>query len=538
MGERQDERHHCYDRHGTMLLSRLARARVLRLPIRVCGACVRLAHTLPETELLDVAAGAAPPSLAEGAALAASAAAPSSWVELYTPVGLVQSALLAAHESSGLPWWATIAAGTVLMRAALLPAVLYQTRQQARFAQLRPLLRAVGESCQHIESRPRRQAAALAGMWRVSVQHGVHPLSLFAGALVQLPVFVVCIVSVRRLLAQAQQPAADAAAAGLETGGALWFVDLTAADPFVVLPLLTLGSFLATTELAAAARATGAAGAPRAAGAPTPPASPMSLVLEYVRKRFQDVGLIAAPAIASLPVGVFCYWLPNNLISLAQGAVLRSDWAKAHGLLAPFLAPPPPTALQPVAAGGGLRASARAVKLAQAAALEARGEAQAAAETYRGLVREEPAEPDAALALVRLLLASASAEAHAMAVAVLRPLVAMKPGERRAALALVAALERAGEPLAEGEAALRALLAATPADAQARIAYASLLARPRAPSDAPGVDASAQPAAETRAHLAAAELARAAEDARAAGDESAALWCEREAARLGAQGER
>jgi hypothetical protein len=125
-----------------------------------------------------------------------------------------------------------------------------------------------------------------------------------------------------------------------------------------------------------------------------------------------------------------------------------------------------------------------------------------------------------------------------MAVAVLRPLVAMKPGERRAALALVAALERAGEPLAEGEAALRALLAATPADAQARIAYASLLARPRAPSDAPGVDASAQPAAETRAHLAAAELARAAEDARAAGDESAALWCEREAARLGAQGER
>lgn len=448
----------------------------------------------------------------------------------------VQSALIVAHDVSGLPWWATIVAGTLTMRAFVLPAVIYQQRQHARFAQIRPLLRAVGESCQHIQSNPRRQAAALTGMWRVCVENGVHPLSLFAGALVQLPVFLICIFSVRRLLAAAREAAAaestvaageaaaSASAAGFTDGGMLWFADLTAADPTAALPLLTLGTFLLTTEASNRQNRLGSP-AQGGAGAAAPPARGLPLWLEYFRKRLQDVGVIALPAMATLPAGVFMYWLPNNLVSLAQGAVLRSEWARTH----PLLAPPPPKRLQAAAAGGGVRASARGVMMAQARALEERGEVQAAAETYRSLIREEPADADAVLGLVKLLLLSGSAEAHAMAVAVLRPLVAMKPNERRASLALAGALDRVGDR-AEAEATLGARLALAPDDVQARIALAAMLARPMAAVDGAGG------AGTSRLDAAIAELARAAQDARAVGDVNAASWCEREVSRLQGRG--
>lgn len=295
-----------------MLLPRLARCS------RPSGATrARLLHSAAPTEPLGLAAGA------PDAGLVAAAAA-DGW----SPLAAVQSALVLAHDASGLPWWATIAAGTLAMRLVVLPAVLYQQRQHARFAHLRPLLRAVSESCQHIESRPKRQAAALAGMWRVCVENGVHPLSLFAGSIVQLPVFLVCIFSVRRLLASARDAAAaggDAGgSSGFAEGGALWFADLTAADPTATLPLLTLGTFLLTTEAANRPAAAGGAGAEQ-------PARGLPLWLDYLRKRLQDLGVIALPAVAALPSGVFMYWLPNNLISLAQSAALRSEWARARG---------------------------------------------------------------------------------------------------------------------------------------------------------------------------------------------------------------
>jgi hypothetical protein len=103
----------------------------------------------------------------------------------------------------------------------------------------------------------------------------------------------------------------------------------------------------------------------------------------------------------------------------------------------------------------------------------------------------------------------------------------MKPGERRAVLALAGALDRVGES-AEAEAAIGALLDARPADVQARIVLASLLAR----HEGPEATATGRAARAARADEAIAELRQAAAAALEVGDASASQWCEREIARL------
>jgi membrane protein insertase Oxa1/YidC/SpoIIIJ len=52
------------------------------------------------------------------------AASTSSFVD--TVVAPVQAGLLSLHESTGLPWWATLALTAVGVRMAFLPVVYYQ----------------------------------------------------------------------------------------------------------------------------------------------------------------------------------------------------------------------------------------------------------------------------------------------------------------------------------------------------------------------------------------------------------------------------
>ncbi|KAJ1627840.1 60Kd inner membrane protein-domain-containing protein [Pavlovales sp. CCMP2436] len=429
-----------------------------------CAQPARLVHSVSPRESLALTARAADvlgpvaASPAEAAGLSGEPLALAASVD-WGPVAAVHSALVSLHDVSGMPWWATLVAGTLVVRALVLPAVVYQQRQAARLVHLRPLLRAVADTCKHIESVPRRQSAMWSGMWRVCVQQGVHPASLLAAPLVQLPVFVTCILAVRRLMTTTQADIAAAAgvAAGMDTaaaaggaveegvaagpaslgaaladGGALWFCDLTVADPLSVLPILTVGSFLLTTELAASRPAADGAGS-----APAQEKSPAGRAFDWLRRRLQDMGVIALPAMAQFPAGLFLYWLTSNLASIAQGVLLRSQWARSH----PLLSPPPPPHLQSAAgaiaagrgsvfkalSGGaasacGVRATARTVRIEQAAALAARGESQAAAEVYRGLVAADFSDIDAALGLSKLLLASEGGEARAMAVQVLKPL--------------------------------------------------------------------------------------------------------------------
>ena len=115
-----------------------------------------------------------------------------------------------------------------------------------------------------------------------------------------------------------------------KTGGALWFTDLSVADPLYLLPTVSALSMLAAIELGAD---TGQAMAQQKAS---------------MKLFFRGFSLFMVPSLimAGIPNGVFMYWITANGFSLAQVLILQIPGVKqVLGIpVLPTPAPPPPPA--------------------------------------------------------------------------------------------------------------------------------------------------------------------------------------------------
>jgi YidC/Oxa1 family membrane protein insertase len=94
----------------------------------------------------------------------------------------------------------------------------------------------------------------------------------------------------------------------------LWFTDLSAADPWFALPVLSSLAFLATTEITGAEMA----------------ANPSASNIKW---SMRALAVALVPLSYSLPSGVFIYWLTSNIFSVAQ-----TLGAPLVGLFSPFVA--------------------------------------------------------------------------------------------------------------------------------------------------------------------------------------------------------
>ena len=235
----------------------------------------------------------------------------------FDPVGLTAAALEAAHATSGLPWWATVACGAVAVRAALFPFTVKQAKAGA-------LLNTAIARARDRDGKPPRDVrsvlAAASELRRAT--DGVSLGWLIGGPLIQLPTFVLAVMSVRRLVAD------DAVAAkGLETGGILWFSDLTQVAVHVDTATAPMGVHGAILPVAVAgalfANINNAWGG---AAEKSKPALAIKLVMEWLTVPTLLIGL-------TLPQAVHVYWLPASLTALAQGAIMRTGAArKALGI--------------------------------------------------------------------------------------------------------------------------------------------------------------------------------------------------------------
>jgi len=240
---------------------------------------------------------------------AASTSAPALADGAFDPVGVAAAALESAHVFSGLPWWATIACGAVGVRLALFPFTLQQAKAGALLNTA--IARARGPDGKPPRSLGEILAAAVELRRRTG---GVHPAWLVGSPLVQLPTFVIAVLAVRRLAARPD--------IGLETGGALWFADLTEVAVHVdsvtapmgvygaILPIATAGALFANInnswgKIAETSR----------------PAALLKLAMEWLTVPTLMIGL-------QIPQAVHCYWLPSSLSALAQGAAMRTDFAR------------------------------------------------------------------------------------------------------------------------------------------------------------------------------------------------------------------
>ncbi|XP_078391429.1 mitochondrial inner membrane protein OXA1L isoform X2 [Cetorhinus maximus] len=254
----------------------------------------------PTAEMVQSAVGPAPS--AEAVQSAGDLLREAGLVELglggYTPVGLVQNILEFIHLDVGLPWWGAIVAGTVLARTLVFPVIVKGQREAAKLNNHLPEMTKLTNKMNEAKTNGNKFefAKAYSDLMLFQKKHDVNPLRGFLVPLIQAPIFISFFVALRQM---AYLPVPS-----LQTGGLWWFTDLTAPDPFYLLPLVVTSTMWGIIELGAES------------GVDNPNLRTMKVV-------FRIMPLVILPFTMSFPTAVFTYWLTSNLYSLVQVGFLR-----------------------------------------------------------------------------------------------------------------------------------------------------------------------------------------------------------------------
>jgi YidC/Oxa1 family membrane protein insertase len=136
------------------------------------------------------------------------------------------------HVSADLPWWGSIVVLTLMLRVSLFPLMLKTTRNMAVIPHMKDRLEPIMKELKEARSaddivRSKKSSLQLLELYK---EWGYGPFVNFFG-LVQLPIFISMF---RALYRSAHLPVP-----GLQTGGILWFTDLTATDPYFILPMIS-----------------------------------------------------------------------------------------------------------------------------------------------------------------------------------------------------------------------------------------------------------------------------------------------------------
>lgn len=143
------------------------------------------------------------------------------------------------HVSTQFPWWGSIILVTVIVRITLFPLLLVVQRNTALVPYIAERQMKVLEEAKKAkeENDTRAIAEATERMWALYREQGYNPMLNIAG-LLQVPVFF----GMFRMSVRCSKFPVP----GWDEGGALWFKDLSAIDPYFILPIFSGFTSVAT----------------------------------------------------------------------------------------------------------------------------------------------------------------------------------------------------------------------------------------------------------------------------------------------------
>jgi len=196
----------------------------------------------PEAQLLTNAVDASEPEVLINAVDAAAEALVQAPELGYYPNHLVMTFIETVHNLVGVPYWEAIVIATIILRICLLPVAIKTIQSAARMAAVRPEMQKLQDvmnsdpniNDMSVKLRYQKEMQAL------FVKFKVNPLNALLMPLLQIPLFIAVFTGLRDM---------GNHFSGFETGGYLWFTNLSAADPYFILPILNSVTFLAMAEL-------------------------------------------------------------------------------------------------------------------------------------------------------------------------------------------------------------------------------------------------------------------------------------------------
>ncbi|KAG8177932.1 hypothetical protein JTE90_000795 [Oedothorax gibbosus] len=216
----------------------------------------------------------------------------------WTPVGLVQMFLEYLHIGWDMPWWAAIAASTVVARILLLP-VLIKTQKNAvlmsnYMPQMQYLQAKFGEARKAGNTMEASKCAN--ELMEFMKKHNLSPLKNAIFPLMQAPVFVSFFMGLRAM--------AKAPVESMSTGGIFWATDLTVPDPYYITPVIACSTLYIVLKI-------GAESGVRMEN------------LKMAKYAMQALPIIAFPFLINFPAAVLYYWVTTNFCTLAIVSILK-----------------------------------------------------------------------------------------------------------------------------------------------------------------------------------------------------------------------
>ncbi|XP_018565117.1 mitochondrial inner membrane protein OXA1L isoform X2 [Anoplophora glabripennis] len=216
-----------------------------------------------------------------------------------SPVGLVQTCFEYVHVTLGVPWWTSIAIGTLIIRLCLFPLVIIAQRNAAKMNNYLPQLQALQLKMTEARQTGNQIDAARYSqeMMLFMKEKELNPLKNMIVPLVQAPIFISFFMGLRQMC--------NAPVESLRTGGLWWFTDLTLPDQYFLLPIITSATLYATIELG------------------TDSAKLSSQNMQLMKYVLRGLPLLILPFTFNFPGAILMYWVSSNFISLIQVGVLR-----------------------------------------------------------------------------------------------------------------------------------------------------------------------------------------------------------------------
>jgi YidC/Oxa1 family membrane protein insertase len=203
--------------------------------------------------------------------------------KIFGPLTGLISDVLESFHSWGAPWWLSIVLLTILVRAVLFPLTVRQVKNMRAMQELKPDMDSI--RARYKDDRQKQQEAIM----RLYKERRVNPLTGFLPVLVQIPVFVTMYQVIRNH---------EETFPSFASGGLLWFMDLTRADPYFILPVLSASILFA------------------AGGISSRNVDPGQ------RRMMRLMPIVFTAFIARFPAGLFVYWVTSNTVTLVQNYLI------------------------------------------------------------------------------------------------------------------------------------------------------------------------------------------------------------------------
>ncbi|KAG5889443.1 hypothetical protein JTB14_032776 [Gonioctena quinquepunctata] len=245
------------------------------------------------------------------------------WLSESTPVEYIQKLLITIHDTSGLPWWATIICTTVLMRTCVtVPLALYQYYILAKLENLNLEMPAIAMELQKetalaikLYNWDEKMAKmtynrSIRKQWNnLVIRDNCHPFKASLLLWFQIPMWISLSVALRNLVYMLPYQDLDAKLIFTEMtiGGFSFIPNLTEVDSSGILPVALGLLNLTIIELQVLSKVND----------PTK----FQRVLTNI---FRGLSIVMVPIAASVPSCLVLYWTTSSAFGLVQNMVLLS----------------------------------------------------------------------------------------------------------------------------------------------------------------------------------------------------------------------